>query len=122
MLVMVCQVVERRVAAGDVAENEDPVGVRLLEHRPVDRSDVRTPVDMAEEQAVAALPGDFVDAAQDLDVERVADVPDDDTEQRAPAAPKGSRQEVGLVAELGCRSTGCESGSPPGPGHRCPGR
>ena len=110
---MVCQVVERRVAARDVAEHEDPVGMRLLEHRPVDRGDVRAPVDVAEEQAVAALPGDIIDAAQDLDVERVADVPDDDAEQRAPAAPQGSCQEVRLVAEIGCRSQDARAGLVP---------
>ena len=103
MRVMAREVVERRVAAGDVAEDQDPVGVRLLEHRAVDRGDVRTPVDVAEEQAVAACAGDLVDAAQDLDVERVADVPDDHAEQRAPAAAQRSGQEVGLVAEVGCR-------------------
>ena len=74
--------------------------MRLLEHRAVDRGDVRAPVDVAEEQAVAACAGDLVDAAQDLGVERVADVPDDHAEQRAPAAAQRPGEEVGLVAEV----------------------
>ena len=50
-------VVERRIAARDVAEDQDPVGMRLLEHRAVDGGDVRTPIDVAEEEPVAALSG-----------------------------------------------------------------
>ena len=60
--VVVGDVVEGRVAARDVAEDEDPVGVRLLEHRAVDGRDVRAPVDVAEKEPVAASSGGLVDA------------------------------------------------------------
>ena len=72
----------------------------LLEHRAVDSGDVGAPVDMAEEQPVAAGAGDLVDAAQDLGVERIADVADDHAEERAPAAAQRPGEEVGLVAEV----------------------
>jgi hypothetical protein len=101
--VVIREVVQRRVAAGDVAEDQDAVGVRLFEHRAVDRGGVRAPVDVPQEEAVAAAAGDLVHAAQDLRVERVADVPDDHAEERAPAAAQRPGEEVGLVAELGGR-------------------
>ena len=93
-------VVERRIAARDVAEDQDPVRMRLLEHRAVDGRDVRAPIDMAEKEPIAASPGDLVDAPEDLRVERVADVPDDHAEQRAAAPAQRSGEEVRLIAEV----------------------
>jgi hypothetical protein len=93
-------VVERRVAAVDVAHDQDPVGVGLLEHRAVDRGDVGPVVHVTEEEAVIAGPCRRVDTAQDLDVVRVRDVAGDDAEQRAPAAAKGAGEQVRAVAEL----------------------
>ena len=79
--VLLRQLVERVVAALDVADDDDPVRVRALEHRAVRERDVRAVVDVAEEQPVVAHPGCVVDATQDLDVERVGDVAGDDPQQ-----------------------------------------
>ena len=70
-----------RVGALDVADDDDPVRVRPLEHRAVRQRDVRPVVDVAQEQPVVARLGRAVDAAQDLDVERVGDVAGDHAEQ-----------------------------------------
>jgi hypothetical protein len=53
----------------------------VLEHRPVGDCRFRLIVDVAQEHAVIALAGDFVDSAQDLDVERVAHIAGDHAEQ-----------------------------------------
>ena len=60
-----------------------------------------------------ALAGDLVDAAEDLDVERVAHVAGDHAEQRAAAAAEPAGEQVRAVAEVGgdaedavARSTG----------------
>jgi hypothetical protein len=79
--VLLGQHVEGRVAALQVADHDDPVGVRVLEHRAVGHR-LRGPVvDVAEEQPVPPRPGLLVDAAQDLDVERVGDVAGDHAQQ-----------------------------------------
>ena len=100
MIVAVGDLVEGRVAALDVAHDDDPVGMRLLEHRAVDGGDIRPVVDVAEEEPIVAVPGGLVDAAQDLDMERVGDVAGDHAEQRAPAAAQRPGEEVRLVAEI----------------------
>ena len=51
------EIVERLVAALDVSHDDDPVGVRLLEHRAVHRRNVGPVVDMAEEEPVVPLRG-----------------------------------------------------------------
>ena len=93
-------VVQRSIATLDVAHQHDSVGMRLLEHRAVNRSDIGPVVDMAEEQAKTAQPRHVVDAAQHLEQKRVGDVAHDHAEQRALAAAQRAGEEVGLVAQL----------------------
>ena len=93
------QVGEGRLAVGQVAEQQDPVGVRALEHRAVAQRHVRSIVDVTEEQPEPTGAGDLVDALQDLDVERVPDVPGDDPDERAPAAAQATSQQIGPIAQ-----------------------
>ena len=92
------------VASGQVAQDQDAVGVRSLEHRSVGQGHVGPVVDVTQEEAVVTGSGDFVDTLQDLDVERIRDVPGDHPDQRAPAPAQAPGEEVWLVAELGCDS------------------
>ena len=97
------QVGERPRAVDEVAQHDDPVGMRALEHRPVRQRDVGTVVDVAEEEPEFAGTSHLVHALQHLDVERVRHVPRDDTDQGASAAAQPARQEVRFVAEVGRR-------------------
>ena len=94
------QVFQGRIAALQVADDHDPVGMRLLEHGAVDRRHVGPVVDVAEEQPIAPCPRGDVDSAQDLEQERVGDVPDDDAQERAATPAQGPRKQVRLVAQL----------------------
>jgi hypothetical protein len=86
----------------DVADDDDAVGVRALEHRAVRQGEIRAVVDVAQEQPILALAGRLVDPPQDLDVERVGDVAGDDAQERAPTAAQAAGEHVGLVAQLRC--------------------
>jgi hypothetical protein len=90
---------QRRIAALDIADEGDPVGVGLLEHRAIDRRHVRPIVDMAQEQAIVAGACNGIQSAKNLDVEWVGDVPDDDSEERAAAAPQRAGHKVRPVAQ-----------------------
>jgi hypothetical protein len=91
--------VEGRTGAFDVADDDDSVGVRVLEHRPVRHRLLGSVVDVAEEQPVPAGARRLVDAAQDLDVERVGDVAGDHTDQQAATAAQAAGEQVGSVPE-----------------------